>query len=201
MYVLSICRQLCPDKLPVEPDQRLGDGADGECLSIVGDPDRVIKLGVLYDRGSQSIQSRYKKIKQSLETLIQTQPQAYVRVYEQNYLGTYDRPWCDTRQDFILYFYIMERLNPLSEDERKVFHSILSHEDLGLIKSYPPKKVREMLQGMSKGLDFDVEQVSLFVAQLQAAPLEHLDLHPRNIMKRDGAFRLIDIDRCIIKEK
>jgi hypothetical protein len=202
MYVLSLCRQLCPDKLPVEPDQRLGDGADGEVLAIVGSSDKVIKLGILYEHGSRSIQSRYKEIQHNLELLIQQQPQAYVRVYEHGCLGIFERPWRDTTQQFLLHYYIMEKLDKISEDEKKVFHSVLSHEDLGLVKSYPPEKVREMLRGMSKGLDFDANAVSLFVGQLQASPLEHLDLHPRNIMKRnDGSFACVDADRCVIKEK
>jgi hypothetical protein len=35
----------------------------------------------------------------------------------------------------------MERLNKLSEDEKKVFHSILSHEDNNLRKNFSIKKI------------------------------------------------------------
>lgn len=199
MFVLSLCRQLCPDKLPVEPEERLDDGADGEVLTIAGQPDKVIKLGVIYEHPNREL-TVYKQVQRVLDYTMTTQPEAFVRVYEHGYLGTYTRKiveWRKDHQDFLLYYYIMEKLNKISEDEKKVFHTIISHEDRGINKNYSPEKIREMLQGMSRGLDFNADKVILFCQNLQANQVVHEDLHPRNILKNaDGNFKLIDLDRC-----
>lgn len=205
MFVLSLCRQFCPDKLPVQPDVRLGDGADGEVLSIVGEPNKVLKLGIFYERHDRKMASYHNQIQKVLAYLCQTQPQGYVRVYEHGYLGTYSRPmasWDSGKQDFIIYYYIMEKLQKISEDERRVFHSILSHEDRGIEKNFSPEKIHEMLLGMSRGLDFDAEKVTLFCNNIRMAPVSHLDIHVRNIMKDEaGNFKLIDLDRIELEKE
>src|SRR5277367_1143544 len=145
MYVLSLCRQFCLDKLPVQPDVRLGEGADGEVFSIVGDPNKVIKLGIFYERHDKGMANYYKQIESVLDYLIRTRPDAYAQVYEQGYLGTYSRPmpaWRNGRQDFIMYYYTMEKLQKISEDESKIFHSILSHEDRGIEKNFSSEKIQ-----------------------------------------------------------
>lgn len=201
MFVLSLCQQLCADKLPVQPLVRLGDGADGEVLSIQDQPDRVIKLSIIYDTPSRKIKE-YKNIKQVLELVMATQPPAYVRVYEHGYLGTFSRKmvdWHKQHQDFLMYYYIMEKLSKITEDEKKVFHSIISHEDRGIEKNYTTEKIEEMLWGMSRALDFDYRQVMLFCDNLRRANVFHKDVHVRNIMKNaDGIFKIIDIDRATL---
>lgn len=198
MFVYSLCRQLCPDKLPVQPVERLGDGADGEVLSIKDQPDKVIKLGIIYEHPGRELKE-YKQIQQVLDYAMSTHPPAFVRVYEHGYLGTYSRKiveWRKDFQEFLMYYYIMEKLEKITEDEKKVFHSIVSHEDRGIEKNYSPEKIEEMLQGMERGLDFDTEKVILFCDNLQTSKLSHRDLHPRNIMKdRDGNYKVVDFDR------
>lgn len=205
MLVLSLCRQLCPDKIPYPPDVRLGDGADGEVFSIAGEPDKVIKLGIFYERHDGSFEKHYKHIQKVLDYLIASPPAAYARVYEHGYLGTYKRKaehWRSGEQKFIIYYYTMERLGKISEDEKKVFHTILSHEDRGIEKNFSPDKVREMLQGMSRGLDFDAEKVILFCNNIRSATVSHLDIHVRNIMKNEaGDFKLIDLDRIELEKE
>jgi hypothetical protein len=204
MFVLSLCRQLCPDKLPVQPDVRLGDGADGEVFSIVGDSNRVLKLGVLYERHDRGMLKYFTQIQKVLDYLMLTQPDAYARVYEHGYLGTFSRKaehWRTGQQNFIIYYYTMEKLRKISEDESKVFHTILSHEDRGIDKNFSLEKIGEMLEGMSRALDFDVEKVTLFCNNIKRAPLSHLDIHVRNIMKDDtGNFKLIDLDRIELEK-
>jgi len=202
MFVLSLCQQLCPDKLPVQPEERLGAGADGEVLTIQGQPDRVIKLGIIYQHPARELKL-YKQIQQVLDHVMTTQPAAFVRVYEHGYLGTYSRKiveWRKDHQDFLIYYYIMEKLENLNEDEKKVFHSILSHEDREIAKNYSLEKITEMLQGMSQGLDFEIDKVMLFCERLRETLLIHEDLHPRNIMvDSEGNFKLIDLDRCSLR--
>lgn len=205
MFVLSLLKQLSQEKLPVEPGERLGDGADGEVFTIKGDDTKVIKFGILYERHDRGFTNYYKQIQRVLDYLIRTYPSAYARVYEHGYLGTYSRPmasWKSGKQGFIIYYYIMEKLYKTSEDERKVFHSLLSHEDRGIEKKFSPEKIREMLSGMGRGLDFDAEKVTLFCENIRSAPISHLDIHVRNIMKDEtGMFKLIDLDRIELEKE
>lgn len=204
MLVLSLCRQLCPDKIPYLPDVRLGDGADGEVFTISGDPSKVLKLGIFYERHDKGFEKHYQHIQNVLDYLIAYPPAAYARVYEHGYLGTYSRKaehWRSGEQKFLIYYYTMEKLEKITEDEKKVFHTILSHEDRGIEKNWSPDKIREMLLGMSRGLDFDAEKVTLFCNNIKRAPVSHLDMHVRNIMKNDsGDFKLIDLDRIELEK-
>jgi hypothetical protein len=146
----------------------------------------------------------YQQIQKVLDHLMLTHPDAYARVYEHGYLGTYSRKaehWRSGKQNFIIYYYIMEKLRKISEDETKVFHTILSHEDRGIDKNFSLEKIGEMLEGMARGLDFDAEKVTLFCNNIKRAPLSHLDIHVRNIMKDDvGDFKLIDLDRIELEK-
>lgn len=201
MLVLSLCRQLCPDKIPVPTSNKLGDGADGEVFEVDGQPDKVIKFCVLYERGSVVPVKAYAKIAKSLDYLVHNPLHTYARVYEHAYMGEYSRiTWGNIPQKYVLYYYTMEKLNKISEDEKKVFHSILSHEDRGKKKNFSTEKVREMLRGMKTALDFDEERVTFFCDNLRDSPLSHLDIHVRNIMKDSaGYFKLIDFDRLEFK--
>jgi thiamine kinase-like enzyme len=96
----------------------------------------------------------------------------------------------------------MEKLNKISEDEKKVFHSIMSHEDQNLHKNFSMSKIKNMLQGLSMGLDFDASKIIIFCENLRSTVIHHNDIHPRNIMKDNfGNFKLIDFDRCYFKSK
>jgi len=204
MFVLSLCRHFCPDKIPYQPDIRLGEGADGEVFSIINDDAKVIKLGIKYEHHDEDVDKEYHRIQDGLQYFIDKQPSVYARVYEQGYLGTFSRKIGSFRggeQKFIIYYYTMEKLEKITEDEKKVFHSIISHEDRGIEKNFSPSKVREMLQGMSRGLDFDLEKVMFFCENIKSASVSHLDIHVRNIMKNgSGDFKLIDLDRIKLEK-
>jgi len=201
---MSLCRQFCPEKLPVKTGERLGEGADGEVFEIEGDTTKVIKLGILYERHDRGFLNYYRQIQRVLDYLMHAHPTAYARVYEHGYLGTHSRKmpaWKSGTQNFIIYYYIMERLQKITEDERRIFHSILSHEDRGIEKNFSPEKVREMLEGMGRSLDFDAEKVRLFCDNIRGASISHLDIHVRNIMKNEaGDFKLIDLDRIELEK-
>lgn len=197
MLVLKLCQTLCPDKIPVVASGKLGDGADGEVFEIKDDPNKVIKFCVLYETGSIKLSNTYKYISRVLDHLINTPSPTHAHVYTYSYMGEYSRPvtW-KKEQKYILYYYIMEKLFKISEDERKVFHSIVSHEDRGIKKNFPPNKVKEMVTGLEQGLDFDAEKVIFFYNNFRKTPVAHLDIHVRNIMKdAAGNFKLIDFDR------
>lgn len=196
--MLSLCKQICPDKIP-ELGERLGEGADGEVFALPSDPTRVYKLGIIYEGGGRNLVKTYEQIRQVLNYMVVEQPAAYARVYEHEYLATSSRKvehMRNGKQYFIIHQYTMEKLNKISEDEKRVFHSILSHEDRGIEKNFSPEKIHEMLQGMGQALDFDPEKVTLFCDNIKRASVSHLDIHVRNIMKDDaGNFKLIDFDR------
>jgi len=197
MLVLSLCKKFCPEKLPVLPGVKLGDGADGEIFLIENEPDKVIKLSVLFDPSSSK---NFFTIGSALHRIMIERPSAYVRVFSYDYLGTYHRDCLDGKQEFILYYYIMEKLEKITEDERKVFHSIMCHEDRGIKKDFSLDELQKILAGLSRGLDFSAEKVTLFYNNVGACDIKHCDLHVRNVLKDiNGNFKLIDLDRLDIK--
>jgi len=198
MLVLKLCQQLCPDKIPVVPNTKLGDGADGEVFDVEGQSDMVIKFGVLYDTGDIDIDRSFKYIKRVLGYFQANPASTYARVYSFGFMGKFERDitWAKKKQPFILYYYTMEKLYKITEDEQKVFHSILSHEDRGIKKNYSPLKINEMISGMGTGLDFNSERVTFFCDNFKNTAVSHLDIHVRNIMKDSaGNFKLVDFDR------
>jgi len=204
MILLSLCQNLCPDQIPVVPGERLGDGADGEVFEIKDEPDKVIKFCIFYDNDDCDAAIHYfEHTVPNLKYLINNPMPICARVYAHMSMGSFRRDFASSKsgkQSFVLYNYIMEKLQKISEDEKKVFHSILSHEDRGIEKNFTVEKVTEMLQGLSRGLDFDAERVIFFYEKLISGSLIHMDLHPRNIMKdAEGNFKLIDFDRVQLK--
>jgi serine/threonine protein kinase len=204
MRVLNLCQQLCPDKIPVVIGNRVGhDGADGECFQVSDHPDKVIKFSIIYDRFYQSpLDIYHRQVVPILDYVMTTRPSMCVRVYEHGYLGEYSRPmphWRNGVQSFVMHYCIMEKLFSLTEDERKVLHSLVSHEDRNIKKDLSPNRIKEMLGGLACGLDFDSEMVILFCNHLREAKLLHQDLHIRNVMKNaSGQFLLIDFDRAML---
>lgn len=179
----------------------MGEGADGEVLTIQGDPNQVIKLSIIYDVDARACMDTVKNVADVLSYLINKKPPHFAKVSMWGYLGQYSREvsFGKKKQKFVMYFYIMEKLFPITEDEKKVFHSIVSHEDRGIEKNYSPEKIREMLQGMSRGLDFDETKITLFCQHLRQAHVLHQDIAVRNIMKNAvGEFKLVDMDRSIL---
>jgi hypothetical protein len=104
MIVSALCRQLCPEKFNFPLGRRLGDGSDGEVLEIVGDPKKVIKLSAIYDHPAREIKT-YQDVKKVLDHLISTPTDAFVRVYEQGFFGSFSRKsaeWHKDGQDFLM---------------------------------------------------------------------------------------------------
>ncbi len=202
MLVWKLCQNSCLSKIDIKPSKKLGDGADGEVFEIENDSDKVIKFCVLYNY-ENNLEKFYKEISNVINFIKDNNLPSYARVYEHVFLGKYFRELVESSSalsEYILYYYTMEKLYKISDDEKRVFHSVLSHEDSNKIKNYSLPQIKKMLDGMSLGLDFDVGRVMLFCEELKKAPIIHNDLHVRNIMKdKFGNFKLIDFDRCTIK--
>lgn len=197
MMVLKLFRQVCPDKIPLNIGSVLGDGADGEVFSITNDNGKVIKLCVVFESHDTNPIKEYNRIDSVLNYLENNDVRAYARVYEHQFIGSYSRIiYGNITQNYILYYYVMNKLIHISEDESKVFHTILSHEDSEKEKNFSNNQIKKILEGMQRGLDFDAECVKLFIEHLRSTPIFHFDVHPRNIMKdSSGNFKLIDFDR------
>lgn len=202
MLTLKLCESACPNLIPPNIGRSLGDGSDGQVFQLSNDSSRVIKISALFCYFDEDIDSHLNKIEQALIHLIVNPDDSYARVYDYKNLGKYSREIFSDRislgeeQEYYLYHYVMERCFKLSEDEKKVFHSILCHEDRGIEKNYTTPQLKNILTGLSKGLDFDENKVMLFCDNLKRSRLRHLDLHVRNIMKSNsGDFKLVDFDR------
>lgn len=198
MLVLKLCQKSCPELIPVTLTDKLGDGADGEVFSFIEDGNKVIKLSIIYEELGVSLARSFDYINELLGYLISRPSPAYARVYEHKYMIESARQvFGNQDQKYIIHYYIMEKLQKISEDERKVFHSILSHEDTVNQKNFSIEKIKKMLVGLARGLDFSQEKVIFFVNNLRSTPIRHLDIHPRNIMADSaGNFKLIDFDRA-----
>ena len=198
MLVHNLCKQLCPERIPCTVGKKLGDGADGEVFDIVGRSDRVIKFCVLYETGSDSLELVYRRISKVIDYLIGHPDPVFAKVYRHNIMGQFTRTvWKNNTQRYVMYYYFMEKLEKITDDERKVFDTLLSHEDKNKKKIFTPEKFKEIISGLSSGLDFDKKKVTFFCDNLKVSPVQHLDIHPRNIMKDDqGNFKMIDFDRA-----
>ena len=179
----------------------LGYGSDGQSFLLKDFPGKVIKLGAFFQNINQKDPHEvWIKLKAVLDHLMNHPDPVYVKVWGTQFMGEYSRLFLDASQSYVLYFYLMEELYKLSADEARVFHSIISHEDDNKKKDFSLAKVRDMLQGMSKALDFDSQKILDFYQGVQDSPIVHHDIHARNIMKdRDGNFKLIDLDRSQLR--
>lgn len=201
MLVLSLCRDVCPELIPDNIGEFLGSGSDGQAFELTDDPEKAIKISALFCYLDEDLKDKFNHIQITLDYLKNNKLDTCAKVYEFHNLGMYSQiNWINRwsigeHQEYILYYYIVEKCFKLSEDEEKVFHTIISHEDLGIEKNYSQAQLNKILAGLSVGLDFDAEKVKLFYNNLKCSPLKHLDLHPRNVMKdKLGYFKLVDFD-------
>jgi hypothetical protein len=215
MLVLPLCRKYCPEKLTMSVGQYINDGSDGHCFLLGNDKNKVIKFSILFGERI----NRYATIEQVLSQLVAVKPRAYVRVHEYGYLGTFSRPWEEEKtgikyksnQDFVLHYYIMDRLEDLSKDEREVFNHIFANYgdpcvlDLEALQERNFRTFSDLSEAdlatlaIGTGLDFDARVISLFCQEIAQSPIKQEDLHDLNIMRNKlGEYKIIDIDRCSI---
>jgi serine/threonine protein kinase len=174
---------------------KIGDGADGDVYTINNDPSKVIKYVVYYCWNSENLN---QVIEQKLATYsaIKADSSLFANLYDYGFIGQDKRITVDGEQDYLLFYCVMEKLDKISPDESKVFHSVVSHEDNNVNKNYSISKIESMLSGLSLGLDFDKGKVVSFIKKIKSCKVKYNDLHPRNIMKdSSGEFKLIDFDR------
>lgn len=197
MQVLSLLNADRPDLSSLMDrliDKSLNSGFNGEVFSLRSSDTRVMKVSILFDLDEKkSLTDSYQEVKSNLDFLLKFKPSHFVKLHEHGMLSFIP-------DKNIIYYYIMDKLNPLSEDENKVFHTLVSHEDRNLKKEIPLDKARPLLEAMSKGLDFNIEKVFSLYQEICNSQIHHLDMHERNIMKdHNGNFKMIDVDNIRIK--
>jgi len=189
--------------LPFRLGKELGHGLDGQVFKIADTlkPAKVVKLCAIFESEETDLNIDYQQVSQVLDCLLQKNPLAFVRIFSHAKLGEYYRTiYGNQQQKYLLHYYVMERLQAISEDEKKVFHTILSHEDRGIEKTFTITELERTLEGLHSGLDFSMDKMRRFRLNLHAAPIIHNDLHPRNILKNiEGNYKCIDIDWCELK--
>lgn len=193
MNVLPLFWKFCPTRIPYKLGERLGSGVDGEVFEIARSG-QVIKFCILQESEGDDVNTLYSKtIDPILTSLVSRPVNVFARVYAYENMGTFYYQ----NKKFILYYYTMDKLEDITEDEKKVFHTIVSHEDRGIVKNFSVEEVREILRGLSRGLDFDEKKIIFFYENLKRTSINHTDVHVRNIMKdRSGNFKMVDFDRA-----
>lgn len=182
-------------EFPIIPGKEIGIGADGQVFELPNN--LAIKYSILFDYDN-NLQNNFNSRSNILNS-INSSP--FVKIYEFKKVLESSRIFDNKQQSYIVYYYIMDKLNKISEDESKVFHTLLSHEDSNKIKSYSIKEIKNICIDLSKYLDFNYTKVLEFITNYQNSEFIHLDIHPRNIMKSNEDFKLIDLDRITRKGK
>lgn len=177
----------------------IGRGVDGDVYDLSNG--MVMKLSTFKESNLDLLENSIKRITEVFDFIIKNNPATYAKVYEcviYNHILQINGGVAE----YLLQFSTkLEKLNELSLDEKKVFDSILSHQDSGSTKNYSISKIKEMLIGMGTALDFNFKKIMFFCRNLEPG-IRHNDIHTRNIMKdNSGNFKLIDFDRCTLTNK
>lgn len=166
-------------ELPFNLGKEIGSGVDGQVFEKQGDDGRVIKLSIKDDFNAF----------ENAWLIYSCQPKHFVSVFDFGCLSN------------IIYWVEMEKLLPISEDEQRIFHTLISHEDANKQKlsSYHHGWFI-MANELSEWFSLDKEKIKQFCLSIQTSPILHGDLHPRNVMKdKNGNYKLVDFDRCSVK--
>lgn len=180
-------------RLPFVLGDELGSGIDGQVFENKSDNNNVIKISCV------AANEYWDSVHHLLFQLKDKKYWHFAKVYEFGPLLTFDQGDDDLdlpSKEFTIHYVEMEKLLHLSEDERKLFHTLLSHEDANKKKEYTRTQLISLIEELSKWLSFDKESALAFCYAVMNCPIHHKDLHTRNIMKNAaGGFRLVDFDR------
>lgn len=193
MKAYSLVEDICKQKFDFRIGKEIGYGAQGQVFDIEEHPDQVIKIATLYDIDPYSdLDQVFDKLQLVYKFLIDNRFDNVVKVYRFGRLRTDSRPTVSTPQDYIIYYSIQEKLQPLSDDEKKLFKTICQaiNGELELERT-----IEEIVVELGAWLKFDSEKVIKFYNALGSLPIENNDFHRRNILKdAEGNFKLIDFD-------
>jgi len=200
MKSFELLKKFAPEKIKYTVSELLGDGADGECYSILSDKSKIIKYSILYDLDySGTLLDKYSNIERSLQYVKNENNSCVAKLYDFGLLYTGSRQTTLGTQDYIIYFSVFDRLYKLGDDEKKGIHSLLDFFE----KEIDSDQVNKELMNLSFYLNFDHQKFFTFyngLAEL-SKKFSHNDLHIRNVMKDVcNNIKLIDFDKSTIKD-
>ena len=168
----------------------LGEGFHGQVFEVPGDEDKVIKYSRMLETMSvPPLKEFYNNLTAVLAEQKKNAYPCYVNILDFHFLYEGKHPR-HTYQNYILYSVLMEKLIPISFDEKRVFDTIVKGKGT----------VEELVAGQKDWLIFEPKKVLAFMSQVNSTPIFHNDFNSRNIMKdSEGNFKLIDLDYAEIK--
>src|ERR1700722_20210678 len=105
-------------ELPFALGPEIGSGVDGQVFEKMGELDRVIKISMTHQSGYVQIDNTLAHMQHLWH---------FAKLYSYGPIFTYhDGEAVVTKT---IFYVEIEKLFPLTEDERKLFHTLLSHED------------------------------------------------------------------------
>ncbi len=174
------------NKYPV--NERLNGGADGDVFTS---DDKIIKFVKIKDE-KKNANNVWNKNKAIITKIMDISPKHFCKIYDFGLICVSENPYS------IVYFYLMEKLNGLSDDEKKAIDTLISHRDYNRKINF--NKALDLVPALDKYLEFDSNKMNLFIKQIQGSNIIHNDIHARNVMKDNfGNFKLIDFERMSIK--
>lgn len=199
--ILDEVRQNCPAGIAEGVGKFLGAGYYGEAYEVNGG-DRVLKVSVAKDEAAAN--ATLDKIR-AIDAL---GSDAFVKVWDYGILCDVDLPGSRYMvKSGTAYFYVMERLFPLSADEKKVATRTLADlEEMSKLPGYERERKKYMFaKGRLYRRDGDMEEggpdplskaADLF-DRMRAAGAGHRDMHRENIMQNaDGQYKMIDLEQA-----
>lgn len=172
----------------------IGVGCFGKVYSLLNDDSKCIKISTVYNSLlKKSFKEYINIIDNNINYLINNPTNPFVRVY------SFDLLDYKSEKNQATFSYVMDKCFRITDDEYKMFHSLVSHEDMNKVKKLSTNVVKKRANGLHLGLDFNIEHAIMFCDKLRESNIKHLDLHPRNIMKdKFGEFKLVDLDNLKI---
>lgn len=165
--------------VPYDLEEKIGYGADGEVWSI-RNSDKVVKFSTLYPIYNTSIEDIFRLKAEVFDELFKRKEDIFV-----NFSDFFREK---VTFDGIVYSYVMDRLNYLSENEERYIDSFTLEEEKEsselkyLLTQEQQKKFNQFLKN---------KKMSRFV---------YVDFHCENVMKgKDDNYKFIDFDSVQIK--
>lgn len=182
----------------IVPSTKLGEGAQGKVFAT-DNPEKVVKVSILYD-WNHDIDKDIKRIDKVYSYLLKNKDPLYSKIFEFGPVFSGTRTIVNgAEQRYVIYYSIQERLNPLSEEEDKIFDTIsytLGRWD----NNYDLAKVKNSLIEQAKFLTFNLANALKFCDLYEDSVINHNDFWNKNVMKDNfGNYKLVDLDLASLK--
>lgn len=170
----------------------LGKGADGTVYDL---GENVLKISTFLNYERKNIKTVAKEKIRNLKKLQKLNLDHLVEVFDIGEIQQFSK--IQSHNDYLdifIYSYKMKKLTSTTPDQNRIL-DLISHKDSGLLNVIT-NKTYEDAKNLCSFYDVDYEKIRLFFKSIEASPVRHLDVHPRNIMLAEtSSFKLIDLDR------